>query len=397
SLLSAGPSRFYDAIVVGAGIQGTFAAYHLAKRGQKTLLLEQFPLPHTRGSSHGQSRIIRTAYPQDYYTAMLGEAYRLWAELEEEAGTKLHRQTPMLVLGRKDNPAFQRFWDAMQRNHVPSEALTAESLAQRFPGIHLRGGEVAVCDHTAGILFADKAVKAGQDQFQRNGGTIRDGEKVHGILPGAVITVTTSQGQYRAKHLVVTAGAWANRLLAPLGLHLPLQPLRITVCYWRAKAGSPPGLLEKLPCFLGINLNGEKRDLYGLPAGEYPGLVKVCYHYGTPVDPDHPDQPGSSAPDLRILQDFVSKYLPGLEPEPAVQERCMYTNTPDEDFVLDRHPHFRNIAIGAGFSGHGFKFAPVVGKILCELSLGEEPSYDLVPFQISRFSSQLKAPCKPPN
>ncbi|XP_053131229.1 peroxisomal sarcosine oxidase isoform X2 [Hemicordylus capensis] len=330
----AGHSRCYDAIVVGAGIQGLFAAYQLAKRGQKTLLLEQFPLPHTRGSSQGQSRIIRSAYPQDYYILMMGEAYRLWAALEAEAGVKLYRPTPMLVLGHQENPKFQNYRQSIERHHIPSEAFTPQALAQKFSGFYPHGGEMAVSDLSAGVLYANKALQA-------------------------------------------------------------VQPLRISVCYWKAKGqghGSHRSL-EQFPCFLSAGLSGHAHDVYGLPSDEYPGLVKICYHHGSPVDPDQPDQLGhaSAVPDVRILQDFVRKYLPGLEPEPAVQERCLYTNTPDEDFVLDRHPRFRNIIIGAGFSGHGFKFAPVIGKILCELSLGEEPFYNLAPFQISRFSTPSKA------
>ncbi|KAJ7309092.1 hypothetical protein JRQ81_008408 [Phrynocephalus forsythii] len=386
------PGRCYDAIVVGAGIQGACAAEQLAKRGKKTLLLDQFPLPHPRGSSHGHSRIIRSAYPEDHYVAMMAEAFRLWTELEAETGTKLYRPTTVLILGRRENPEFQSYGQAMERHGIPREMLSPEALAQRFPGIHLRGGEMAIADHTAGVLYADKALQAVQDQFRRHGGTVRDGEKVLSVIPGAVVTVITSLGEHRAKSLVVTAGAWAGPLLAPLGLHLPLQPLRISVCYWRAKQLDSPG---EMPCFLGINLDGNPHHIYGLPAGEYPGLVKICYHHGTPVDPDAPDQLSQvsppAVPDVRILQAFVRKYLPGLDSEPAVQERCLYTNTPDKDFVIDRHPHFRNIVIGAGFSGHGFKFAPVVGRILCQLCLGEEPSYNLAPFRISRFAGPPKA------
>nr|XP_020659201.1 peroxisomal sarcosine oxidase isoform X1 [Pogona vitticeps] len=385
-------STLYDALVVGAGIQGAWAAYHLAKRGQKTLLLEQFPLPHTRGSSHGQSRIIRSAYPEAHYVAMMPEAHRLWAELETETGTKLYRPTTALILGRQENPEFQSYCQAMEHHRIPRETLTPKALAQRFPEIHLRGGEMAISDHTAGVLYADKALKAVQDQFRRDGGTVRDGEKVLSIIPGAVVTVITSLGEHRAKSLVVTAGAWTGPLLASLGLHLPLQPLRISVCYWRAK---PPATLEAMPCFLGICLNGSQHHIYGLPANEYPGLVKICYHHGTPVDPDTPDQLSQASPnpvpDVQILQDFVSKYLPSLDPEPAVQERCLYTNTPDKDFVIDRHPRFRNIVIAAGFSGHGFKFAPVIGKVLGQLCLGQEPSYNLAPFRISRFPGLTKA------
>ncbi|XP_060114938.1 peroxisomal sarcosine oxidase [Heteronotia binoei] len=388
-----GSSCLYEALVVGAGIQGSFTAYHLAKRGQKTLLLEQFPLPHTRGSSHGQSRIIRSAYPQDYYVAMMKRAYQLWAVLETEAGTLLHRPTPMLVLGQQQNSEFQSFWQTMQRLDIPHEVFTPQALAQKYPEIHPHGGEMAVADLTAGVLYPDKALQAVQEQFQRSGGTVRDGEKVLRILPGNVVTVTTNRGEYRAKHLVITAGPWTGCLLAPLGVQLPLQPLRIHVYYWQAKGPGTRSHVEHLPCFLGISLNQEAHHIYGLPSDEYPGLVKICYHHGSPVEPDQPDQldRASAVPDRQILQDFVRNYLPGLDPEPAVEERCLYTNTPDEDFVLDRHPRFNNIIIGAGFSGHGFKFAPVIGEILCKLSLGEETPYNLAPFRISRFLPSPKA------
>ncbi|KAM6463165.1 peroxisomal sarcosine oxidase isoform 2-T2 [Liasis olivaceus] len=330
-----GPGRgpLFDALVLGAGIQGSFAAYHLARRRLKTLLLDQFPLPHTRGSSHGQSRISRSAYPQEHYLALMAEARRLWAQLEAEAGTRLHRPILALVVGHQENPEFQGYRQAMERRRVPSETLTPQQLAHRFPGIHPHGGEMAVADHTAGVLYANKALKV-------------------------------------------------------------VQPLRIRVCYLRAKVPGPEGLLGQPPCFLGIGLNQDKHHFYGLLSGEYPDLVKVCYHHGSPTDPDRPNQRVQASPpvpDLQRLQDFVSKYLPGLDPEPAVQEWCLYTNTPDGDFILDRHPHFENIVIGAGFSGHGFKFAPVVGKILCELSLGEAPVYNLAPFRLSRFQAPLKA------
>ncbi|XP_058018991.1 peroxisomal sarcosine oxidase isoform X1 [Ahaetulla prasina] len=393
-MAAGGDGGLFDALVLGAGIQGSCAAYHLARRRLKTLLLDQFPLPHTRGSSHGQSRISRSAYPQDRYLALMAEAKRLWAQLEAESGTQLHRPMLALVVGRQENPEFQSYRRTMERHRLPCEILTPQELANRFPGIQPYGGEMAVTDPTAGVLYANKALRAVQDLFQRHRGVLRDGEKVLQILPGSVVTVTTSRGKYQAKRLVVTAGAWTNQLLAPLGLQLPLQPLRIRVCYLRAKVPGARGLLGHPPCFLGIGLNQDDQHFYGLQSGEYPDLMKVCYHHGSPTDPDKPNQKGGVSPpvpDLQRLQDFVSKYLPGLDPEPAVQEWCLYTNTPDRDFILDRHPRFENIVIGAGFSGHGFKFAPVVGKILCELSLGEQPTYDLTPFRLSRFQEPPKA------
>ncbi|XP_067422010.1 peroxisomal sarcosine oxidase [Emydura macquarii macquarii] len=383
-------SSLHDTIVVGAGIQGSFTAYHLAKRGRATLLLEQFPLPHSRGSSHGQSRIIRSAYPQPHYAQMMAESYRLWERLEAEAGTQLYRQTGLLVLGPGTDPEFQQCCRTLAQHRVPGQLFTAESLQRRFPGIRPYCGEAAVSDHTAGILYADRALRAVQDGFRRCGGDLRDGEKVTDITPGVVVTVTTSRGVYRAKTLVITAGPWANKLLAPLGLRLPLQTLRINVCYWKEKVPGAYGVSAHFPCFLAMRANQAPHHIYGLPSSEYPGLMKVCYHSGTLADPEERDRPAEAAalPDIQILCDFVSEYLPGLVPEPAVVERCMYTNTPDGDFVLDRHPTFSNIVIGAGFSGHGFKLAPVVGKLLCELSLGEAPSYALEPFRSCRFPAQ---------
>ncbi|NXS13197.1 SOX oxidase, partial [Neodrepanis coruscans] len=226
-----------------------------------------------------------------------------------------------------------------------------------------------------------------QEVFRRHGGTIRDGEKVLHIEPGATVTVTTTGGVYRAPRLIITAGAWTAPLVEPLGLRLPLQPLRIDVCYWREKQPGSTSTDSVSPCFLTEGLSQAPHGIYGLPSIEYPGMIKVCHHDGSPIDPEKRDQvpSGTSRPDIAILSSFISSYLPRLESQPAVMETCLYTNTPDEDFILDRHPKFSNIVIGAGFSGHGFKFAPVVGKLLCELSLGEKPSYSLAPFAITRF------------
>uniref|UniRef100_A0A8C3HGH9 Peroxisomal sarcosine oxidase n=1 Tax=Chrysemys picta bellii TaxID=8478 RepID=A0A8C3HGH9_CHRPI len=265
-------SSFYNTIVVGAGIQGSFTAYHLAKRGRETLLLEQFPLPHSRGSSHGQSRIIRHAYPQEHYARMMAESYRLWEQLEAEAGVPLYRQTGLLVLGANTNPEFQHCCRTLAQHDVPGELFTTESLHERFPGIWPYCGEVGVSDRTAGVLSADRALRAVQDGVRRCGGALRDGEKVTDIKPGVVVTVTTSGGVYQAKSLVITAGPWANKLLAPLGLQLPLQTLRINVCYWKEKVPGAYGVSANFPCFLALRT---PHHIYGLPSNEYPGLVKV--------------------------------------------------------------------------------------------------------------------------
>nr|AAC39948.1 sarcosine oxidase [Mus musculus] len=387
----AAQTDFWDAIVIGAGIQGCFTAYHLAKHSKSVLLLEQFFLPHSRGSSHGQSRIIRKAYPEDFYTMMMKECYQTWAQLEREAGTQLHRQTELLLLGTKENPGLKTIQATLSRQGIDHEYLSSVDLKQRFPNIRFTRGEVGLLDKTGGVLYADKALRALQHIICHLGGTVCDGEKVVEIRPGLPVTVKTTLKSYQANSLVITAGPWTNRLLHPLGIELPLQTLRINVCYWREKVPGSYGVSQAFPCILGLDL--APHHIYGLPASEYPGLMKICYHHGDNVDPEERDCPKtfSDIQDVQILCHFVRDHLPGLRAEPDIMERCMYTNTPDEHFILDWHPKYDNIVIGAGFSGHGFTLAPVVGKILYELSMKLPPSYDLAPFRMSRFSTLSKA------
>uniref|UniRef100_A0A8C0TJ79 Peroxisomal sarcosine oxidase n=1 Tax=Canis lupus familiaris TaxID=9615 RepID=A0A8C0TJ79_CANLF len=359
-----------DAIVIGAGIQGCFTAYHLAKHRKKVILLEQFFLPHSRGSSHGQSRIIRRAYLEDFYTQMMDECYQIWAQLEHEAETQLHRQTGLLMLGMKENSELKTI-----------QYFSAEELKQRFPNVQLARGEVGLLEKSGGVLYADRALRALQDAIRRLGGQVHDGEKVMEIKPG-----------YQAKSLIITVGPWTNRLLRPWGSNLPLT-LRINVCYWPEKVPGSYGVSQAFPCFLVLDLSLTPHHIYGLPSGEYPGLMKVCYHHGNNADPEERDCPEafSDIQDVQILSRFIRDHLPDLEPKPAILEHCLYTNTPDGHCILDRHPKYDNIVIGAGFSGHGFKLAPVVGKILCELSMKLTPSYDLTPFRMSRFPGLGKA------
>ncbi|XP_061538108.1 peroxisomal sarcosine oxidase [Phycodurus eques] len=379
-------AEVYDYIVIGAGVQGSFTAYQLVKRKKKTLLLEQFTLPHTRGSSHGQTRMIRKAYDQNFYTHMMDEGYELWAQLEREAGVKLFRRTGLLVMGPENSRSYLDFKSTLEKNKIPMVVLTPDNFNQHIPNVILADGDGALVDTTAGVLYADRALKVAQGQFHKLGGVIKDQEKVTDIKPGLTVTVSTSAGVYQAKGLVITAGAWANELLAHVNLHLPLEVMRINVCYWKEKVPDSYHVNKRFPCFLLTEGEEAKDHIYGLPSNEYPGLMKICYHYGSETDPDQRDKKTDCA-DIDILRRYIARYLPGVIPEPAVVESCMYTLTPDRHFVVDRHPAYGNIVIGTGFSGHGFKFGPVIGKLLCELSLGEVPSYDLSPFQISRFQT----------
>ncbi|KAM6933588.1 peroxisomal sarcosine oxidase [Xenentodon cancila] len=380
----------YDCIVIGAGVQGSFTAYQLAKRNKKTLLLEQFVLPHTRGSSHGQTRIIRKAYEQDFYSRMMVECCPLWTQLEREAGVKLYRQTGLLVMGPENSHSYQMFKKSLQNNKVPMVTLTRDNFRQHIPHVRLAKGHEAVVDVTAGVLYADRALRTVQDQFQKLGGVIKDKEKVTAIKPGPFVTVSTSAGVYQAESVVITAGPWTNKLLVHTGLQLPLEIVKINVCYWKEKVPGSYDVKQRFPCFLQTESEELKDPIYGLPSNEYPGMMKICYHMGSNTDPEQRDRQTSTA-DIDILRHYITQYFPGLLPEPAVVETCMYTLTPDHHFVLDCHPAYKNIVIGAGFSGHGFKFGPIIGLVLCELGLGEVPSFDLSPFRIKRFQPKPKS------
>ncbi|XP_051521891.1 peroxisomal sarcosine oxidase [Myxocyprinus asiaticus] len=383
-------SEVYDCIVIGAGIQGSCTAYHLAKNKQKSVLLEQFVLPHSRGSSHGQTRIIRKAYDEDFYANMMHESYELWAQLEKEAGVNLYRPTGLLVMGPENGEDFSKLKATMQRNNIPSVFLEKHEFSQHIPNLNLTDGNGALMDNMAGVLFADRALRAVQGVYLSNGGVIKDGEKVIDIQPGDVITVTTESGVYRGRSLVITAGPWANKLLTNTGLELPLKVVKINVCYWKEKVPGTYSVGHRFPCFIQLEPKEGEYDIYGLPSNEYPGLMKVCYHMGSETEPDERDKQTDRV-DIDILKRYITRCLPGLIPVPAIVESCMYTVTPDHHFILDCHPTHRNIVIGAGFSGHGFKFGPIVGKVLSQLAMGEVPSQDLSPFRIQRFKSHSRS------
>lgn len=373
----------YDAIVVGAGVEGSATAYYLAKNGQKTMLVEQFPLPHSRGSSHGQSRITRKAYTDDFYVKMMLEAYPRWTELETETGTSLFTQCGMLAMGTDGSNYIKEIRDALDKYHVPYEALSKEQLKTKY-SISLPPDASGVLDPSGGILRADRAVRALQNQFLKFGGYIRDAETVTEIEPGAIVRIRTKKGTYEARKLVLCLGSWAGSFLSKhLDVRFPFKTVKITVCYFQEKNEGQYSV-DRFPTF------SFKRSVpydmyYGLPAYEYPGLLKIFLHYGPEINPDYRDEkPDSSAQETS--KKFVKSFFPEVKPNPVVTETCIYTMTPDEHFVLDRHPKWDNIIIGAGFSGHGFKLAPVVGRILGDLAMTNENSYDLTPFRLDRFN-----------
>ncbi|XP_038053787.1 peroxisomal sarcosine oxidase-like [Patiria miniata] len=383
-------SSVYDCIVVGGGVIGSGAALQLVKEGYKTLQLEQFTLPHSRGSSAGPSRMYRNVYSQEHHAAMARKVIEMWEELEQETNTKLHWQTGLLVLDRCKTQEFRRMKENLTKYNLPFEELTTKQLVNRYPLMSYKGPYHILLDHEAGVLLANKCLKIMQDLFVKKGGVLRDGEKVVRIIPGRIVTVCTSSGrEYKAGSLVLTPGPWASKMLKPLGLDLPLKAWRVSICYFKEKQ---PGAYWNYPPMFDRVGNG---FIYCFPSQDYPGYMKFGYHLRwNEVDPDSRDiqegQPKLDKPivDIEAVKNYVKEHFPGLEPEPSIIENCMYTCTPEEEIIVDSHPTYPNIAIGCGFSGKGFKMAPLTGKILADLAMGKPPTYDLSPIGIKRFLHQ---------
>ncbi|KAH9525466.1 hypothetical protein Btru_001489 [Bulinus truncatus] len=376
----------YDVIVIGAGIEGSSSAYNLAKKGKRVLLIEQFPLPHSRGSSHGQSRITRYAYADEFYVRMMVDAFPMWAQLEKESGADFFVNSGLLDLHYDGSKTLSNVSTSLKAHSVPHEILSPADLKRRFP--HIKGGDgcAGVWDPSGGLLRADRALRAFQTVLKQLGGVIRDEEPVIKVTPGDVVHVETSRAVYAASGLVIAAGAWAGRFCTSLGLSLPLQPVRTVVMYWKVDKEKFEGRdFKKFPCFIDSRTE-DTFNVYGFPEKEYPGLIKICLHQGALTNPDERDKVENDGWIEEEVKRNLATTFDILESKPAIKEYCMYTNTPDHNPFIDRHPTYSNIVIAAGFSGHGFKLAPAVGKAVSELVLKEPQTYNMAPFKLNRFS-----------
>ncbi|XP_038060270.1 peroxisomal sarcosine oxidase-like [Patiria miniata] len=379
---------YYDCVVVGAGVEGSATGYQLTRTGRKTLLVEQFKLGHSKGSSHGQSRITRYAYQQTHYASMMPECFRTWERLGREVGTELYRNVGLLSVNGPPYKDYVLRSESLRAMDKPCELPSVEEVCRRYSGFSFGPEHKAFVDPNGGVLRADRCLRALQTMFVNQGGVIKENEEVLEIVPGKPVVIVTSRGRYTAKSVVLTPGAWATKMLRPLGIDPPLKVTQINVCYWPERQ---PGEFFNYPCF--YYLSG-KYETYGLPCDEHSGLFKVCNHQGDDLQEPGQQNQAQYSHQMDKLKTFIREHVPGLKPEPSFVENCMYTNTPDDEIILDRHPDHPNIVIGCGFSGHGFKLAPAVGRILSDLATGTTPSYDISPMSLKRFHNNGRLAAK---
>lgn len=371
----------FDVIVLGVGGMGSAACFELARRGRRVLGLEQFPLVHARGSSHGHTRITRTAYAEHPgYVPLVRRAFERWYELERLTGRHLLTDCRCLNVGPPGSEHVEGVRASVREHGLAAEELPGDEINRRFPGFRFPADYRGVIEGAAGFLYVEECVRAHIDAAVGHGAEIRGEEAVRDWKAvGDGVEVTTDRGTYRAAKLVVTAGAWATRLLANLGV--PLRVMRQTLLWFDVGARAADFRRDHFPVFIA---DVPDRPFYGLPAIDRFGL-KVARHYGAPElpNPDGVDWDVTDA-DVAALRPLLDEYLPGLGPMTKGQV-CMYTVTPDHHFVIDVHPRHPQVSVACGFSGHGFKFASAVGEVLADLAEAGTTRHGIGMFSADRF------------
>lgn len=373
----------YDIIVAGLGGMGSAALCHLARRGRRVLGLERFDIPHEFGSSHGITRVIRLAYfEHPSYVALLRRAYELWRELQSAAGERLLYITGSIDAGPPGNINFEGSKVSCEQHGLAHEVLTSSELTKRFPAYRLPPETMAVFQPEGGFVLPERCIVAHVNQALAHGAEVHAREPVLDWQPnGKGVRVFTAKREYNADRLIISAGAWVGQLVGSLAtVAVPERQ----VLGWFQPLKSELFQPNHLPVF---NLTVPEGRYYGLPVFGIPGFKVGCYHHHREnVDPSAVDR-NCHPRDEATLRDFVAKYFPDGAGPTMSMKVCMFTNTPDEHFILDLHPEHPQVVIASPCSGHGFKFCSVIGEIVADLAERGRTRHDIGMFRLARFAS----------
>jgi sarcosine oxidase len=386
------PSRAveYDVVVLGLGGIGSGAAYWLAKRGSRVLGIEQFALGHARGESHDHSRIIRLSYVTAPYVRLAKEAYAAWESVERDAGERLVFKTGGLDVGPRDGAIpLEGYADAMRAEHVPFEWLDAAEIRKRWPSFTIGDDVRGLFQADGGIVAAERATAAHQRAARAHGATLLDGAPVTAIeAAGGEIDVVAGGERFRAGRLIVAAGPWSAPALARFGVKLPLEVTKEQAMYFRPRDVAPFAL-GTFPVWIWM----DDPSFYGFPVFGEAGAVKVTQDAGgRAVDPD--TRTFDEDPEItRRVSSFLARVLPDALGSLHLCKTCLYTLTPDRDFIIDTLPGHPNVSVAVG-AGHAFKFASVIGRILGELAADGSTRSAIADFRIDRPILQMETPPK---
>ena len=371
----------FDVVVVGLGAMGSAALHQLARRGVRVVGVERLVPGHDQGSSHGESRIIRLGYfEHPSYVPLLRRTYTLWRELEATSGTKLLHITGIAEIGPPDGEVVAGTLAASRLHGLPHEVMDAAETMRRFPAFNIPHDHVGVFQPDGGFIAVEPAIAAMISQAQAAGAEIRTSTAVLSIAPhGDGVRVTTNRGEIDAHTAIVAAGPWVKTLLPDLP-----APLRVTrqVMGWFQPRDPALFAGDRLPVFLLESSHGVH---YGFPPFAS-GAVKVARHHhdDETVNPDDYDRAVSSS-DEALIRAALAHHIPAANGTLQAAKTCLYTVTPDRDFIIDRLPDAPNIIVASPCSGHGFKFAPVVGEILADLATTGGTQHDISRFKLTRF------------
>lgn len=373
----------FDIIIAGLGAMGSAAAYHLSARGLRVLGLDRFTPPHTLGSSHGESRIIREAYYEHpLYVPLAQRAYQLWDALAAHTAQQLFLQTGGLMIGPETGTLVRGALLSAQTHHLAHEVLDATTLQQRYRAFHPSDEMVAVWEPRAGVLFPEKCIATHLLLAQRHGATLHGEEfVVSWRQEGGGLQVTTNKGHYHTNKLIVAAGAWLQTLAAELAL--PLHCTRQTLFWFEPTAHAEYFTPSNFPIY--ILEHEPERYFYGFP-NLGAGCKAAIHHEGEATHAEHVRREVSAA-EVLPLRRLLEKFLPEANGPLLKTAVCMYTNTPDAHFLLDFHPQNENVLLVSPCSGHGFKFSSALGECVAQLLCDKQTAFDLTPFRLERFAA----------
>ncbi len=373
-------------IVLGLGAMGSAAAQHLAEQGHPVVGFDRHRPPHSFGSSHGQTRIIRQSYWEDpRYVPLLLRAYELWRRLEVDTGRSLLRLTGGLMIGPAAGDLVARSTNSAEQFDLPHKVLSAAEIRRLYPIFQVQDNMAALWEDAAGFLYPEACVQQQLNQAERAGAQLHYNEPALEWTPleSGGVSVRTANRTYEADRLVITAGPWAPQVLSTMRL-----PLAVTrqVLFWFEPLAKPELFQEgRFPIFI-MQPASTEPSIYGFPSiSPHADGVKVALHGSHIVCTPETVVREILPADERAIRERLSETIPSLAGPLLHAETCLYTMTPDEHFVLDHHPDHAQVIIAAGFSGHGFKFSSVIGEILAGLVNGDESSFDLDLFSVRRF------------